>query len=128
MSNATYFHPLKRSLAYSILSRKRVAPDRIVHVFFPEISVNFRFVGSRNSNFPNPKDLFLCFYSVNVICNISTFFSKIRIFLIFIVMSDDPFDIDHVTQTFNLCNCHFLMLAQIPSAPHRRGWKFVLEI
>ena len=30
-------------------------------------------------------------------------------------MSDDPFDIDHVTKTFDLCKCHFLMLAQIPS-------------
>ena len=36
-------------------------------------------------------------------------------------MADDPFDMDHVTKTFDLCKCHFLMLAQIPSAPHRKA-------
>ena len=67
-------------------------PDRFTHVFIRvekifsrNFGFNFRFVGFQNSNFSNPKDLFLCFHSENVIHK----FSKISKFFIFLYFYRD---------------------------------------
>jgi len=112
-------------------------PDRFVHVFIrvenifsQNFGFNFRFVGFENSNFSYPK-IYFCVFTRKTWLIISKKFRNFTFFCIFFVISDDLFDIDHVTKTFDLCKCHFLMLVEMPSTPHRNGlscWNIVLEI